>query len=206
MANTIQIPSIINEAYFKKYSPIPDNYNIDEIRPYFNIAETLWVIPVIGLPLYEELLEQVIHNKVSEENSTLLLMIYPYLSFAITYEALPLISVHLSEVGMTIGHSDNSEPASAKLIDYVSNRLRSTVETLKINFKKWIDAHSDSYPLYVSEDCECTVRQCDDCDWILQYYGGDTNAYLYSGWFKGRNRPNSRLQCYSTRRVNTNIQ
>lgn len=206
MANIIQIPSIITEDYVKKYSPLPNNFDISEVRPYFNIAEQLWIIPIIGLPLYEELLDQVVKNNVTEENSTLLLMMYPYLSFAIVYEALPLISVHMSQVGLTVGKSENSEPASAKMVDYVSNRLRSTLETLKSSFKKWLNEHSDNYPLYVPDDCVCSnVSNNCECDWVLQYFAGDMNAYKNSYWFQNRNKPNTRLQCFPTPRRNVDI-
>lgn len=197
--STIQIPCLISEAYFKKYSPIPDNYNIDDIRPYFNVAETIWVKPILGIPLYEELLQQVVENKVTEENSTLLLMLYPYLAFAITLEAMPFISYHLSEVGLTVGHSDNSTAAPVSGLNIVLTRLRSTVETLKTHFKKWLDEHSDSFPLYCKEDCSCDSNVCDDCQWVMDYYGGDYSAYKRSVWMN-QNKPSTRLQAFTTRR------
>lgn len=197
-ADTIQIPSIINEAYFKKYSPIPRNFNIDDIRPYFNIAEQIWVIPILGHPLYEELLEQVVKNEVSEENSTLLLMLYPYLSYSIVYEALPFISYHLTEVGITKGKSDNSDSVSINDVNYINSHIRAQVEAMKSLFKKWLNEHSENYPLYTPDDCACEYVPC-DCDWIEQYYNG---GYLTRPWqyWANRNRPNTRLQCWATRR------
>ena len=44
--------TLINEAYFKQYSPVPDNYNIKDIEPYFKVAEEIWVKPLIGVPMY----------------------------------------------------------------------------------------------------------------------------------------------------------
>jgi hypothetical protein len=38
---------IINETYFKKYSPIPANYNMAEVKNYIPVAEKIWVIPLI---------------------------------------------------------------------------------------------------------------------------------------------------------------
>ena len=194
--------TLINEAYFKTYSPIPDNYNIKDIEPYFKVAEEIWIKPLIGVPLYERLLEEVNTNNVSPENSTLLLMLYPYLAFAITYEALPFISYHLSEVGLTVGHSDNSTAAPVSGINLISTRLRSTLETLKSNFKKWLDEHSDSYPLYKPDNCSCVQSSgCDNDYWLLEYFNG---GYRNSNWlwqyFWNRNKPNTRLQTFSTPR------
>lgn len=203
MADIVKPWVLINEEYFKQYSPIPDNYNIKDIEPYFKVAEEIWVKTLIGVSLYEKLLEEVNTNNVSPEDSTLLLMLYPYLAFAITYEALPFISYHLSEVGLTVGHSDNSTAAPVSGINLISTRLRSTLETLKSNFKKWLDGHSDSYPLYKPDICECS-NECDDCDWIVQYYGG---GYKYHNWqyFWNKNKPQTRLQCFSTPKRNIDI-
>jgi hypothetical protein len=46
---------IINEKYFKQYSPIPVNYSMTEIKNYIPVAEKIWLIPIIGYDLYDEL-------------------------------------------------------------------------------------------------------------------------------------------------------
>ena len=53
---------IINEAYLKKFSPIPLNYNMAEIKNYIDIAEKIWILPLIGYEWYQELEEQVKNN------------------------------------------------------------------------------------------------------------------------------------------------
>ena len=120
MANIVEVQTLITEEYFKTYSPIPDNYNIKEIKPYFHVAEKLWIEPIIGMPLYEELLDEVEKDEVTPENATLLLNIYPLLAFAITYESLPFVGYHLSQVGITKGKSEISEPVSINDVNYIS--------------------------------------------------------------------------------------
>ena len=204
---TIELPTIINEEYFKQYSPIPENYNIKEIKPFFKVAEQLWVLPVLGQALYDELLEQVCVNKVSPENSTLLLVIYPYLSFAICYESLPFISYHFSQVGVTKGKSENSDSVSINDVNFISAQLRSQVETMKIQLKKFLDEHSDVYPLYKPDDCSSCDTVCDDCSWIADYYGSGRYDWQYfrALYEANRNKPNPRLQVYTTRRINIDI-
>ena len=75
---------IINEKYFKQYSPIPVNYNMAEIKNYIGVAEKIWVKPVIGYKLFNEIEQQVKENKVSEANATLLTDggLWQYLAFA----------------------------------------------------------------------------------------------------------------------------
>lgn len=205
---TIELPTIINEEYFKQYSPIPDNYNIKEIKPFFKVAEQLWVMPLLGQALYDELLEQVCANDVTPENSTLLLVVYPYLSFAICYEALPFISYHFSQVGVTKGKSDNSDSVSINDVNFISTQLRSQVETMKGQLKEFLNNHKDIYPLYKSDDCECSSQNvCEDCGWIADYYGSGRYDWQYfrALYEANKNKPNPRLQVYTTRRINIDI-
>lgn len=207
---TIELPSIINEEYFKQYSPIPKNYDISEVKPFFKVAEELWIKPLIGQALYDELLEQVCANEVSPENSTLLLVLYPYLSFAICYEALPFISYHMTEVGITKGKSDNSDSVSINDVNFISTQLRNQVEIMKSQAKKFLDEHSDIYPLYKSDGSDC--GGCDispEYQWIVDYYDNYSGRwdwkYFRALYEANRNRPNPRLQVYTTRRRNIDL-
>ena len=78
---------------------------------YVDVAEKIWLLPILGYDWYDELQEQVRENNVSQENATALVeAIWPYLGFCIMYEALPTIAYHASEVSLTKGSSENSEP------------------------------------------------------------------------------------------------
>ena len=211
MADIVEVQTLITEEYFKTYSPISDNYNIKDIKPYFHVAEKLWIEPIIGTPLYEELLDEVEKNEVTPENATLLLNIYPLLAFAITYESLPFVGYHLSQVGITKGKSEISEPVSINDVNYISTQLRNQCETMKKLLKKFLDENAEHYPLYYADNnAECN---CDDeCgwDWIYHYYTDGT--YDKYQWQRSvaehrmrKFKPNSYNQLYSTRRYNMNL-
>lgn len=212
MADIVEVQTLITEDYFKAYSPIPDNYNIKEIKPYFHVAEKLWIEPIIGMPLYEELLDEVEKDEVTPENATLLLNIYPLLAFAITYESLPFVGYHLSQVGITKGKSEISEPVSINDVNYISTQLRNQCETMKMLLKKFLDENAEHYPLYYADntvDCNCD----NDCewDWIYHYYTDGT--YDKYAWQRSvaehrmrKFKPNSYNQLYTTRRYKMNLQ
>ena len=211
MAEIVEVQTLITEEYFKTYSPISDNYNIKDIKPYFHVAEKLWIEPIVGTPLYEELLDEVEKDEVTPEHATLLLNIYPLLSFAIVYESLPFVSYHLSQVGITKGKSENSDSVSIKDVNYISTQLRNQCETMKILLKKFLDEHAEHYPLYYAADnVECN---CDDeCgwDWIYAYYTDGT--YDKYAWQRAvaehrmkKFKPQSYNQLYSTRRQCTSL-
>lgn len=177
---------IINQTYLKKYSPIPLNYNLTEVMNYVGVAEKIWVIPLIGYDLYDEINEQVADNEVSPENATLLTEggLWQYLAFATVYEALPVIWAHISEVGITKGKSDNSDSLDLKDMTYMTQHIRNQVEVLKDQLKKWICEHAESFPL--ADVCACNCSSCCNNDAKLNY-------------------PNPQAQIYSTYRKNTNL-
>lgn len=176
---------IINTKFLAKYSPYPRNYNFDEVMNYVDLAERIWLLPIIGEEFYDELKEQVSENTLSDENSTALVeAIWPFLGFAVAYEALPLTWADITEVGVTKGHSDNSDSLSLKDMTYIEGHLRRKVEALKDHLIHWLDEHSESFPLYHPTNCGCNV-----CN---------SNAGKL-------NKPNPYLVIYSTNRKKTDI-
>lgn len=205
MAEIVRDWTLINDAYFKSFSPLPFNYNLEEIRPYYKVAEELWVVPIIGVALYNELIQQVNENNVTELNSTLLLKIYAYEAIAITYEALPFVSYHMSEIGITKGKSENSDSVSINDVNFVSTHLRNQLELLKKYLKKFLDDNADLYPLYKGDGstCDCQCQKGDE--WLWRYYFEpgfnkyDKEKMLYSCMLRSK-APNPYAQLYSTRR------
>ena len=212
MADIVEVQTLITEEYFKTYSPISDNYNIKDIKPYFHVAEKLWIEPIIGTPLYEELLDEVEKTEVTPENATLLLNIYPLLAFAIVYESLPFVGYHLSQVGITKGKSENSEPVSINDVNYISTQLRNQCETMKKLLKKFLDENAEHYPLYYADNTvECNCDNDCEWDWIYHYYTDGT--YDKYQWQRNvaehrmrKFKPNSYNQLYTTRRYKMNLQ
>lgn len=174
---------LINEKYLKEFSPIPLNYNLKEIHNYIKLSEQIWLEPILGNAFYQELLYQVKNNEVTDVNSTALVeAIYPLLGYAVALEALPFLWSHISEVGITLGKSENSDSLSLKDMTYVENHLRRQVEARKDYLIKWLDSHCASYELYNSKSCGI----------------GCCNS-------KGLNAPNPMFSIYTNPRKNTNL-
>lgn len=155
---------IINQKYLAQYCPlpIPGNYNFSEIMNYVPVAQEIWLRPILGDSFMDELEYQVKLNQVSEENATMFTEggLYQYLAYATCLEGLPFIWTHMSEVGITLGKSDNSDSISLKDLTYIEQHLRRQVEFLKDAFIKWICSHQDSFPIFNPKGiCPC----CDSC-------------------------------------------
>lgn len=150
--NVKEIPVLINEQYLKAYSLLPKNYDLTEIMNYVPLSQRIHIEPILGEPLFEQLLEQVIENKLTEVNSTLLLEVYRVLGVAVVYEALPFIWSHISQTGITLGKSDNSDSVSNRDLNVISSKLESQLEYEKRHLKKWLQDRSDNYPLFYPEN------------------------------------------------------
>jgi len=155
---------LINEKYLKEFSPIPLNYNLKEVHNYIKMAEQIWIEPILGYYFYQDLLYQVKNNEVSEENSTLLVeALYPLLGYAVVLESLPFLWSHISEVGVTLGKSENSDSLSLKDMTYVEGHLRRQVEVRKDYLIKFLCEHQNSYPIFNPAGiCPCCNGCCDD--------------------------------------------
>lgn len=175
---------LINKEYLKRFGIWPRNYDLTEVMNYVDIAEQIWVIPTIGYDWYEELQEQVATNTLTPENSTALVKaIYPFLTMAVAYESCPILWGHLSEIGFTKGHSDNSDSLSLKEMTYISDHIKRQLQARGDYCKKWICEHYTYYPL--ADVCACN---CDCCS--------NTGTL---------NKPRSFQQLYSTYRKDTNL-
>ena len=176
---------LINSKWLKEFSPYPLNYNTKELDNYIKLSEAIWILPIIGREWYEELLKQVKTNTLTDANSTALVeAIWPYLGFAVCYEALPMTWASVTETGIVKGHSDNSESLTLKDLTLVQQHLRNQVEARKDYCKQWLCEHSVSFPLI--DCCGC------GCSWCQH-----NNTKL--------NKPNPNQQIYSTRRKCTNL-
>lgn len=159
---------IINKKLLADYSPlpVPSNYDYSDVINYVPIAESIWVLPLIGEDLYWEIQEQVDENDLSDENSALMTEghLIQYLAYATVLEGLPMLWTRVSETGIVTGKSENSESISLKDITYVEGHIRRQVELLKELVRKWLCDHAGSFPTL--DCCSCGCSCCSDAKLI----------------------------------------
>ena len=181
------INMIINKKFLGQFSPLPvENYDYSEILNYVPVAQDIWLRPILGDAFMDSLEYEVKNNQVSDENATLFTEggLYQYLSYATCLEGLPFIWANFSQVGITLGQSDNSSSITLKDLTYIEAHLRRQVEFLKDKLIKWLDCHCGSYPLYHPTNCGC-----DKC----------------CGGKDGLHKPNPMWEIYSTKKRCTEL-
>lgn len=150
--------TLINAEYLKSYSMFPKNYDLTDIENFVPIAEQIHILPILGTALYEELLEQVDSNSLTDENSTLLLEIYKVEGIAVLYESLPFVWSHISQVGITKGKSDNSDSIENKDLAYLNTHIKAQLDYAKKYLREWLDEYQINFPLYKKEDNDCSCN------------------------------------------------
>lgn len=177
---------MLNRELISTYSPLPKNYNFDEVLLYEPIALEIWVKPILGELLLTELEEQMENNTISDENQALLTSggLLQFIAYAITFQALPFIYARFTETGIVINDSDNSKSVDLKSLNYISDSVRRTLEVLKDKVKDYLCTRQDYYPLFNPCDCGCDSC-CEDNDKL--------------------NSPNPLFQLYGLQRRDENI-
>ena len=150
--------TLINSEYLKSYSMFPKNYDLTDVENFIPIAEQIHILPILGVALYEELIEQVSENKLTDENSTLLLEVYKLEGIAVLYESLPFVWAHVSQVGITKGKSDNSDSIENKDIAYLNTHIKAQLDYAKKYLREWLDEYQINFPLYKKEDNDCSCN------------------------------------------------
>lgn len=158
MSNIKKQKTLINAEYLKAYSLFPKNYDLTEIENFLPIAEQIHILPILGTALYEELLDQVTTNTLTDKNSTLLLEVYKLEGIAVLYESLPFVWAHVSQVGITKGKSDNSDSIENKDISYLNTHIKAQLDYAKKYLRDWLDEYAINFPLYKKEDNDCSCN------------------------------------------------
>ena len=157
MSEIYNYPILITKEYLAKNSPVPINYDFEEIRPFITIAENIYIVPILGKQLYDELIDQVTDNTVTDVNSTLLLELYQLESFGVMVESLPFIRAHVTEKGITLGKSDNSDSIDSNDLNELMTHLKSQITVLTKKLEDFLERNAECYPKYSPKNCCCNV-------------------------------------------------
>ena len=154
--------AIISEELLKANSPITNDTVITEFVPYVSIAQSIYIEPVLGAPLMDELKLQIEENSLTPLNSKLILKIAPSLAYFTSYQALPFHWAKIVNKGITIKESENSKGVALNDISQLRRWLRNDAELLLKLLVRYLHKHKDEYPLW-RPDKKCgSISGADD--------------------------------------------
>lgn len=158
---------LISEKLFRENSPIQDNTNLVKFIPYIGIAQKIYIEPLLGKALFEELQAQVQAaaepqgscDAITPDNRKLLQKIAPVLSFYAVYQGIPFHWAAIVNKGITIRESENSRGVAIDDLAQLRRWLRDDAQVLARTLVDFLTEHRDAFPLWrASDECGCATR------------------------------------------------
>ena len=147
---------IISEELLKLYSPLSRNVDVDKVYPFLHLAQEFYLEDILGIALLEELQSQVESGEITEENKALLLKVAPVLANYACYLAMRSLTYSVTEKGITLEKSENSQTISEKELGEYILSLKTLCEMHKEVLIKYLCRCALTYPLWrANEDCHC---------------------------------------------------
>lgn len=147
---------LISEELLKLYSPLSKNVDVDKIYPYLHLAQPYFVEPILGDALLTELQQQIDNDELTPENKALIIKIAPVLAYYATYLAMRSLTYSITEKGLTLEHSENSQTIDRNSLgDYILD-IKNQAEMYAEILIKFLCRCALSYPLWRPQsDCHC---------------------------------------------------
>ncbi len=147
--------TLINENLFRQHSPITGNTDFTEFTPYLSIAQDLYISPLLGESLMNELRTQIRDNNLSEPNSRLILRVAPFLSFMAVYQGLPFHWASIVNKGITIRESENSKGINITDVAQLRLWIRNDADILFRLLTEFLCSNKQQYPLWKPDKDHC---------------------------------------------------
>ncbi len=139
---------LISEDLLKLHSPITSDVDVSDFIPYLVIAQDLYIAPLVGEPLMDELITQIESNSLSSHNSSLIVKIAPVLAFYTVYQGLPFHWASIVNKGITIRESENSRGIDMTDLAQLRRWVKDDAERFARLLTEFLCKCRSNYPLW----------------------------------------------------------
>lgn len=139
----------ITENYLKEEGLINENSDAKVLTPIIKLVQDVYLHPILGSDLFNDIKDEIIAEDVSSANETLLDdYILPCMLWYCHCEAPPAIKYRLMNKGVMVKNSENSAAADLGEIKFLMDRWKNFAEMYAQRLTNFLKAHTDDYPLY----------------------------------------------------------
>ncbi|WP_302605731.1 hypothetical protein [uncultured Alistipes sp.] len=138
--------ALISEELFRENSPVKEDTIITKFTPFIMIAQKLHIARILGGPLTEELQEAIKADDLTPEQSALIRVIAPALSFWAVYQALPFHWAAIVNKGVTLRESENSRALGIDDVAQVRRWLADDAQALTRDLEAYLERCRDAFP------------------------------------------------------------
>ena len=141
----------ISENYLKEYSIINGNADMKVITPTIQLVQDLFIHPILGSDLYDEIVAEINASSVSTANQNLLdNYIIPCMLWFILCECTPVFKYRYMNKGVMVKNSENSSPADLNEIQFLMDKWRNNAEEYAERATKFLRKNTVTYPNYLN--------------------------------------------------------
>lgn len=143
--------NLISEKYLKSFSTIDLNVDAKMIVSTIAFAQDMYILPITGTDLLDELTTQVSGNTISTSNEYLLdNFLKPCLAAYTVYELSDFLVFKFTNKSIEKQKSDTSDPISLNELNHLKGKLLIRAQHLGEKMVKYLRGNSTHYPLYLN--------------------------------------------------------
>lgn len=140
------------ESWMKENTPLGQNVDYQDIKPFIEPAGDMYIKPEIGKSLYDRLKQSIIDNDYNSDELILLNLIRPAVCYYTLYMAMPFIQTKIRNAGLVKNADTTIQTISRQ------DMLDLRQETLNLasfylgKITEWMCLYSSKYPQYSNPD------------------------------------------------------
>jgi hypothetical protein len=140
---------IVSANYIKKTTVVNDNVDDKLIEGAIGDVQLMYMRPLLGTRLYDQILSQIGSSTVSANNQTLLdSYIAPCMKYYVMAECAYIFQYKFWNKGILESSSENSQPVDFKTIKFLMDEYRNKAEKLATIATQYLQYNSATYTLY----------------------------------------------------------
>lgn len=141
----------ITEVHIKETTPVDENVEAKLIRNAIRDAQEMYILPILGTGLYNELRTQINAGTLTALNTTLL---DDYISRALVfytlYYGVDMFTYKLRNKGIMKQTSENSETITVEELKRLMDSYKNKAEWHSERLTKYLIENEADYPLYIN--------------------------------------------------------
>lgn len=150
---------IVTERWIKENGLINENADIKVLTPVIIACQDLYIHPLLGTDLYNEIQSQIAADTVSAANIALLDgYVLPCLLWYVHCEVSPALQYRYMNKGVMSKNSDNSQPIDLGVLKYNMDKWKNLAEMYAQKVTRFLAARTTTYPKYISNSDEDDIQ------------------------------------------------
>jgi len=168
----------IDDEYLKTYTPLGKSVDVNEVYPFVEEAQDVYIQDVLGTPLYNHLEYKLYLGTTfstpyfTQAEIDLINICSKGLAYWTVYMALPHLSIKIRNIGVSRPTSTDAQVSSMEEMKYIREEMKNLGEFWNTRVVNFLCENSTQFPLYMaaSDDMYPNTRQYDSDIYLEETY------------------------------------